>query len=146
MPTERPARAGICSASPVALNLQATSASKFNLKLLSLGASGAAGAVTNFNKDTNYSWTIASTTGSVTNFDASKFNLDTSSFSNDLAGGYFFVESGSLKISFTNNHAPVAGTATYIRPAGLTFKIAIANLLPIGPATRTTTRGALTGI
>ena len=111
------------------INLQATSASKFTLKLLSLNGSGAAGAVANFDKDRSYSWTVASTTGSVTNFNASKFSVDTSSFSNDLAGGYFFAESGSLKVSFTNNHAPVAGTATYVRPAGLTYKIAVANLL-----------------
>lgn len=108
------------------IGVQATPAGKFTVKLVSLNGAGTAGAVTNFNKDASYSWTIAS--GNVTNFDANAFTINTTGFSNDLAGGYFFAESGSLRVSFTNNHPPAAAPATASRPKGLPLKIKLADL------------------
>jgi fibronectin-binding autotransporter adhesin len=109
------------------IGVQATSGNQFNLKLVSLNGSGAAGGVTNFNNDTSYTWNVAS--GNVTNFDAAAFRIDTDSFSNDLAGGEFVLAPGSLNLRFTNNHAPVANVASYVRGRGAGIKIPVANLL-----------------
>ncbi|PWU16613.1 MAG: hypothetical protein C5B50_13155 [Verrucomicrobia bacterium] len=109
------------------IGLQATSGNPFNIKLTSVNGSGAAGAVTNFNNNTNYTWTSAS--GTVTNYDPTLFNFDTSSFSNDLAGGQFLLQSGSLKIVFTNNHPPIAAPTNYTRTAGQNMKIVIASFM-----------------
>ena len=111
------------------IDLQATSGNKFTIALASLDGTGSPGAVTNFDNNTTYTWQLATTTGSVTNFDTSKFSVDTSSFSNDLAGGDFVLESGSLNLRFTNNHAPVALTFTNQRPRDVGLKISITNLL-----------------
>jgi hypothetical protein len=81
------------------------STNQFTIKLVSFNGSGSAGNVTNFDNNSSYSWTVASVGGSVTNFDPAAFNIDTSSFSNDLAGGQFLAQAGSLNILFTNNHA-----------------------------------------
>jgi hypothetical protein len=110
------------------IGLRAAGANPFQIKLVSFNGSGTAGAVTNFNNNTNYTWTIASTTGSVTNFDPSVFNVDNSSFSNDLAGGQFVLQSGSLNVVFTNNHPPLASDATYARAKGVSLKIKISDL------------------
>ena len=109
------------------IDLQATSGNQFTINLVSLDGSGSAGNVTNFNNDTSYTWNLAS--GTIANFDTAAFNLNTSFFSNDLAGGEFILESGSLNLRFTNNHAPVANPASYVRGRGTGIKIPIANLL-----------------
>ena len=62
-------------------------------------------------------------------FAANKFTLNDSQFSNDLAGGVFSIEEGSLKVKFTPNHAPVANAVTNNRAPNLTLKIKIADLL-----------------
>ena len=55
-------------------------------------------------------------------FAADKFAVDSTGFTNDLAGGYFFIESGSLKVAFTNNHTPVATAANYYYAKGVEIK------------------------
>ena len=85
------------------LNVQATSSNPFTIKLVSLTGGNTPGTVPNFNKFTNYSWTIATSSGGVQNFAANKFALDTSAFSNDFSGGSFSVTSDgtSLFIHYT---------------------------------------------
>jgi autotransporter-associated beta strand protein len=109
------------------LDVESASSNAFAINVVSLSGSSPGPAV-NFNNNTNYSWTIVSVTDSVTNFDASKFTLNYSAVSNDLAGGYFFLQSGSLKVSFTNNHPPTAAPATFLRSKGLPLKISLAAL------------------
>jgi len=112
------------------IGVLSTSGSKFTIKLLSLNGAGSAGGVTNFNNDTSYTWTSAS--GNVTNFAADKLQVDTSSFNNDVAGGEFVVEPGSLLVRFTNNHAPTASAAGYSFAKGVSiknFQIPIASFL-----------------
>ena len=41
-----------------------------------------------------------------------RYAADNLIFSNDLAGGQFVVQPGSLNLRFTNNHAPAAAAAT----------------------------------
>jgi hypothetical protein len=62
------------------------------------------------------------------NFDTNAFYFDTSSFSNDLAGGQFLAQTGSLAIVFTNNHSPTAPNATFSRAKGISLKIKISDL------------------
>ena len=108
------------------IGVQATPAGPFTIRLISLGGSGSAGFTTNFNNNTSYLWTIAS--GSVTNFNANSFSFDTSQFSNDLAGGFFLIKTGSLQLVFTNNHPPAAAPMTVVRSNGAPLKIPITSV------------------
>jgi autotransporter-associated beta strand protein len=105
------------------IDIQATSSSKFTFKLVSLG-------LVNFNQDSAYSWPAIN--GTVLNFAVDKFAVDDSGFTNDLAGGSFFIAPGSLTVGFANNHPPVANPVSYSFSRGLPFKhftIPIATLL-----------------
>jgi len=109
------------------IGVLSTSGSKFTIKLLSLNGTGSAGNVTNFNNDTSYTWTNAS--GNLTNFASDKLQIDDSSFSNDLAGGVFVVEPGSLNLRFTNNHAPTATNILLGRARGTSVRLDVASIL-----------------
>jgi hypothetical protein len=74
-----------------ALNVAATTGSKFVLKLVSLTASNTPGPVANFDKTVPCTWTIASAGGGVLNFDPAKFGINTAFFSNDFSRGSFAV-------------------------------------------------------
>jgi len=94
-------------------NIGVPTSGTFTIKLLSLNGSGAAGSVTNFNYDTSYVWTNA--LGTLTNAGSiANVIVNDSSFNNDLAGGQFVVEPGSLNLRFTNNHPPTASILTNI--------------------------------
>lgn len=114
-----------------ALDVQATSGSKFTIQLTSLNGSGA-GQAANFNPDSNYAWPLASF-GSVTGFDTNKFAFDSSAFQNDLRGGVFSLTNdssdGTLKVRFLANRSPAAGNTNVVLAPGLTWKISIADLL-----------------
>ena len=114
------------------LEVQASSASPFVIRPVSF-AGATAGWATNFNNTTNYSFTIATTTRGVTGFATNKFAVNTSSFSNDLAGGTFYValsaDSNSVLLLFTNNNAPTASAASYGRAWGTALRLSISSLL-----------------
>ena len=85
---------------------------KFNINLWSLSSIGpdVSGNATNFNNASNYTWTIASTTGgSILGFDRANFNINTGQtngtggFSNGLNGGSFdlLVSGNNLNLTFT---------------------------------------------
>ena len=102
------------------LDSEAASTNPFTINPLSY-ATDHSGLVTNFNDNTNYNWTIATAAGGLTNFSANKFTVDSSLFQNDLAGGYFYVQTNasSLILAFTNNHPPSAGAVTLYRSGGV---------------------------
>jgi hypothetical protein len=114
------------------LDVQATSSNPFTITLVSLNGS-VPGAAANFDRDANYSWTIATTGRGVTGFDPNKFLVDTTQFTNDLGGGGFLVtlsaDGTSVDLVFTNNHPPVASLATYGRAWGTALRISMADLL-----------------
>jgi autotransporter-associated beta strand protein len=87
-----------------ALNITATSGSKFNLRLVSLTPANATGQVVNFDNTLTYVWTIASASGGITGFNAASFNLITTSFQNALGAGTFTLsQSGNdLNLIFTS--------------------------------------------
>jgi fibronectin-binding autotransporter adhesin len=97
-----------------AVNVSATNASPFTVKVTSSAA------VTNFNMNQNWLWTIASGGSAVTNFAADKFVIDTSQFTDDNAvNGSFSIEAsgGDLRIRYT---VPEPATMSLLLPlAGL---------------------------
>ncbi|MDW8309071.1 MAG: autotransporter-associated beta strand repeat-containing protein, partial [Verrucomicrobiales bacterium] len=106
------------------VNVQATSTNPFVIKVLPPG-----GVIASFNNNLTNEWTFATAGGSVLNFDANKFTVDDSAVSNDLAGGVFQVSTGSLKVVFLPNKAPVANPASFTRSKNTSLKIPIATLL-----------------
>jgi autotransporter-associated beta strand protein len=90
------------------LDVQATAASPFTLKLVSLTSANAPGGVTNFNKFASCSWTIATASAGISNFDTNKVSVDTSAFANDFSGGRFgvSVSGNSLLLSYIAAPAP----------------------------------------
>ena len=95
---------------------------KFNINLWSLSSIGpdVSGNATNFNNASNYTWTIASTTGgSILGFDRANFNINTGQtngtggFSNGLNGGSFdlLVSGNNLNLTFTAVPEPSTGVA-----------------------------------
>ena len=105
------------------VDVQATTGSPFTFKLSAID-------LNNFDNDSSYSWPAIA--GTVQSFSADKFAIDATGFTNDLAGGSFLIEPGSLNVRFTNNHAPIASIATYGYPKGVPLKpakISIASFL-----------------
>lgn len=109
----------------------ATSGNKFTIKLASLTNNGVAGHATNFNYDTSYTWVVATTSsGAITNFSTNSFAIDDSSFSNDLAGGTFAIDTNNaLLVRFIANHAPAANNTNITIAPGLVWKIKLTNLV-----------------
>ncbi len=110
------------------INVEATSGNPFTVNLWSLNGV-TPGVAANWINDTTNLFTIASASGAVNSFVANKFTLDDANFANDLAGGGFSIEEGSLKLRFLPNHAPIATSLTNNRAPNLTWKIRISDLL-----------------
>jgi T5SS/PEP-CTERM-associated repeat protein/autotransporter-associated beta strand protein len=102
----------LLSISGAPLNISATSASRFTLKVISLNSSALPGNVTDFSSANAYSWTIASSAVGITGFSADKFLIDTSLFTNPLGIGSFSLSQmgPDLVLSFT----PVPEPETYM--------------------------------
>jgi autotransporter-associated beta strand protein len=90
-----------------ALNVQVTNGGPFTVRLASLTAGNTPGLLANFNKFANYTWTIATASGSVSNFAANKFALDASAFSNDWSGGSFALAQAGNNLVLNYSAAPL---------------------------------------
>ncbi len=90
------------------LTINATSGSPFTINITSLKlADNTPGDISNFNKLSNYTWTIASATGGITGFDATDFTLDSSAFTNGVAGTFGISASGTnLQLTYTPTPPP----------------------------------------
>ncbi len=90
------------------LTINATSGTPFSLNLDTLTAGNVAGAMDNFDANTNYSWTFVSTTGGITFGNGASiggsFSLDTSGFAN--------ATNGSFAIALANGGNDLALTYT----------------------------------
>ena len=86
---------------------------KFTLNLVTLSGS-AAGAAAHFNNTVTNTWVIATTSGSVIQFNADKFILNPNGFQNDLGGGSFSVVllDKSVALVFTPPPPPCADITT----------------------------------
>ncbi|MEI7733688.1 MAG: autotransporter-associated beta strand repeat-containing protein, partial [Verrucomicrobiota bacterium] len=83
------------------INLQATETNPIIIKILPT-------AQIDFSKDAARSFTLATLTGTVTNFNPAAFVFDTTAFTTDLAGGYFFMSTnaGALVLNFVSIQPP----------------------------------------
>ncbi|MGI8967049.1 MAG: autotransporter-associated beta strand repeat-containing protein, partial [Limisphaerales bacterium] len=80
------------------LTLGASATNQFTLRFVSPG-----GALPGFNNASNYTWTIATTTGGILSFDPAQFNVDTSGLGVNPGGGRFNVllQDNNLVLTFT---------------------------------------------
>jgi autotransporter-associated beta strand protein len=98
------------------LSIDATSADPFKINLWTLSGTGpdVSGNAANFNSSQDYTWTIATASGGIAGFDATKFRITASAtngtggFSNSYGSGTFSIaQSGNnLNLVFTHGAAP----------------------------------------
>ncbi len=129
------------------INVQATSASKFTIKLVSM-AGAAAGTLPDFDPTQNYAWTIATAGGALLNFDSSKFAVDAGSFSNAYTGTFAVTNSGnSVVVQYT---APVVTTPPTItgqqKLTDGTFSLTFSGTQNTGYSVRASTNLALSPV
>lgn len=83
------------------LDLTGNAINNYYLNILSMDGSNAANPLSNFTESNN-SWTILTTTGGITGFDASYWNLNAAGFQNTETGTWSLAQSGSdLVLSYT---------------------------------------------
>lgn len=94
-----------------ALNLSNLTAAGFSINLWSLSSIGpdVSGNALNFNDASNYQWTLASTTGGVTGFDAANFGIFTGA--NNGAAGFSNAFTGTFSVSADTNNLYLNYTA-----------------------------------
>lgn len=112
------------------LDIQATTGSPFAIHLATFDGT-LRGAAANFDNNNAFTWTIATASFGVLNFDPAKFVVDTSYFTNDLAGGTFSValRDNSVLVLFTPNGAPVANQVVIGRAWGTFLRVPISLVL-----------------
>jgi autotransporter-associated beta strand protein len=110
------------------IDVTATSGNPFTVNLVSLNGN-ALGLAANWNNNATNVYAIATASGAVNGFAANKFALDDSLFANDLAGGVFSIEEGSIAVRFTPNQAPVSNAVTNNRAPHASLKLNIADLV-----------------
>jgi T5SS/PEP-CTERM-associated repeat protein len=86
-----------------ALAVDATPSTPFHLKLATVCSGGQPGTLDNFSATAPTSWTILTTTGGITGFDATKFTIDTTGFLNPTDSGLFSLaqNGNNLVLNFT---------------------------------------------
>jgi hypothetical protein len=103
-----------------ALNVQAAGGNPFVIRLATRGTNNAPGPLANFNKFTNYTWTVATASGGIAGFAAAKFIVDASAFANDFSGGGFAVAAGgnSLQLKYLAAPQVVPRVTSVVRAGG----------------------------
>jgi autotransporter-associated beta strand protein len=98
------------------LNIAATITNAFTIKLYTLSG-GAPGQGANFDNTRDYQWPIATVSGSIASFDATKFVVDSSQFLNDPGSGKFSIrlspDQKSVDLVFSQDCAINLTTSTY---------------------------------
>ncbi|WP_438479950.1 beta strand repeat-containing protein [Oleiharenicola lentus] len=94
------------------LTIAATAEDKFTITLASLLANNTAGNVINFNSALNSSYTLASAS-SIIGFDAAKFNLNSTGFTNNLNGGSWNISQVGNTLSLNFAAAAIPEPSTY---------------------------------
>jgi len=85
-----------------ALNVTASGASPFEIRITSLGIDQLPGLLAGFDQFANYSWRIASTSAGIAGFDESLFALNTGDFANVYSGEFgLSVSGGDLYLNYT---------------------------------------------
>jgi autotransporter-associated beta strand protein len=107
------------------LDITATSSSKFNVNLWSLSSiePDVDGPLDTFDTtlgSAGYTWTLVTTTGGITGFDAAKFQINTAAnngtagFANDLNGGQFTITADTHNVYLNFTPAPVPEPTTVL--------------------------------
>jgi hypothetical protein len=110
-----------------ALTVNATSGSKFTIKVVSLSGSSA-GSAANFNNTLNYTWRIATASGGVSGFVADKFTIDDSLFTNAKGSGHFIVAQSGNNVYLEFGHV-TADPVTIGRAWGTFLRIPVADVM-----------------
>lgn len=103
-----------------ALAVAATTESKFTIVL------GPAPAV--WNNTANYNWLIATASGGVTGFDASKFAIDDTTFAGLKGTGHFSINKAGNNVYLQFGHV-TTGAVTVTRAWGTDMRISVATVL-----------------
>ena len=79
------------------LDITATSASPFTIRVLSLNLAGTTGNAANFSSSNGYSWMLyeGNTASGINGFSADKFALDLSGFTNSMGASIFILTQGT---------------------------------------------------
>jgi len=97
-----------------ALNVAATPASPFVIRLVSLTAAQIPGAAGGFNLATSQTWPLATATAGFSGFAASSFVVDTSGFSNTFAGVFNVSTNGNtLQLNYVASATPPPGLVAW---------------------------------
>ena len=132
------------------LDVQAVATNPFTVRVLTQ-----AGPLAGFDNRTAYEWPIA-TAGSISGFSADRVVVDTSGFSNALAGGTFSVDmvTSNVVLRFTpppppaSTAAAVAGAGLAVEGsgiAGLTYRLESATNLAEAPVNWSVVTNAVAG-
>jgi hypothetical protein len=97
------------------LAISATPANPFTLSLESINPATGLPGMANFSSAGTYQWTLLSAT-SISGFNPGDFSINTSSFTNSLGGGSFFVSANSTDIFL--NFTPVPEPSTWALMGG----------------------------
>jgi autotransporter-associated beta strand protein len=115
------------------LDVQATSGTPFNLRLVSMADNATPGLVPDFDSNTSYTWVVATASGGILSFDAGKFAIDASQFANAPSGAFSVAKQGNnLVVHYTSpvpvisSYGPLTGTSfplTFSGLSGLTYQV-----------------------
>jgi autotransporter-associated beta strand protein len=117
------------------LDVQATSGNPFTIKLVSMSDATTPGQVPDFNGSSTYTWTNATASGGILNFDPSAFVVDASAFANSYSKTFSVaVEGNSLVVKYGaaltppefSGYGPLSGTSfplTFSGPSGQSYQV-----------------------
>jgi autotransporter-associated beta strand protein len=102
-----------------ALNIAATSGSKFTIDITSLAGS-APGNAANYASNVEYTWTILTTTDGISGFDPAAFNVTTTNFSNSLGNASFSIAQDGNDLVIISSSIPPSAPAITSQPQNRT--------------------------
>ena len=116
------------------LDVQATAGNPFIVKLVSLADATTPGPVPDFDGNTSYTWVLATASGGLLNFEASKFAIDASAFANTYSGTFSVAAQGNnVVVEYAApppptivSSGPLTGTSfplTFSGPSGQTYQV-----------------------
>ena len=117
------------------INVQATMADPFTVKVTTLTAANTAGPMDGFVNTDSYTWPLATASGAVLNFDPGAFAVDTTAVSNAFSGTFSVTTNGaSLVVKYVGELVPPVITGggtladgsfqlTFSGPNGQTYKV-----------------------